>query len=174
MKALIAIASVLAVAGSGSLVPPTVLADDGPTTPAWFEDHWIDLAVDWEDATACSVTPEAAECFRTEAEMDEALAADRSSVVVPLAACASSLRLYDGASYGGTTISLSARLTYLNLSAYSFDNLTSSYRVGACDVDLFANASGAGGVYPGATTANSQSPSMTSGWNNVIPSVYIY
>lgn len=106
--------------------------------------------------------------------MDDALAADRSSVVAPLAVCASFLRLYDGTSYAGTTISLSTRLTYLNLSAYSFDNLTSSYKVGACDVDLFANASGAGSVYPGATTANSQSPSMSSGWNNVISSVYIY
>jgi len=106
--------------------------------------------------------------------MGDALAADRSSIVVLLAACASSLRLYDGTSYSGTTISFSTRLSYLNLSAYSFDNLTSSYRVGACDVDLFLNVSGTGSVYPVATTANSQSASMISGWNNVVSSVYMY
>ena len=68
---------------------------------------------------------------------------------------------------------LSTRSLWLNLSAYGFDNLTSSYRVGACSVYMAENSSGGGSWYPGNTSAGAQASAMLSGWNNRVSSVYI-
>jgi len=104
---------------------------------AWFEDHWIDLAVDWEDATACDIGADLSVCFRTEAELEDYLGSARSEDPMSLlATCGSSLRLYDGTSYTGTLLSLSVRNTIHNLGTYGFDNMTSSYKVGACDSEF--------------------------------------
>ncbi len=142
---------------------------------AWFEDHWIDLTVSWEQATACDVQPDLTICYRTEATMIAELAAARTATAfTTLAACSTSLRLYDGTTYTGTVLNLSTRATVLNLSVYGFDNLTSSYKVGGCDPDFYSSANLGGSLYTGSTGAGSQAPSMLSGWNNVVSSVYIY
>lgn len=159
------------------VTPVTVRADAPPTTPAWFEDHWIDLAVDWEGAAACDVQSAAITCFASETEFDHATAqpSRRLASVSALASslCSSALKLYDGTSYTGTLLSLSTRSTVLNLSAYGFDNVTSSYKVGACNVDMYGGAAATGGLYPGNTSAGAQASSMVTGWSNTISSVLI-
>lgn len=145
-------------------------------TPAWFDDHWIDLAVDWEGARACDVgalSERYAVCFRDEASLDRAMAAIDRSAVVTTSVCSSSLRLYTGTSYSGTVLSLSQRLTILNLSSYAFDNVTSSYKVGACAVEMYPDAGLLGGAYPGNTNAGAQAATMVSTWDNVVSSVWI-
>jgi hypothetical protein len=171
---------VVSLATMGALVPGTETSAAGRGTRAWYGDHWIDLARDWETATACSVGDDGAFCFATEAEMDAYLASTGSAVAVaagPITlalSCASSLRLYDGTSYTGSALHLSARGTYLNLSSYGFDNRTSSYKVGACDSYFYSGASGSGALYPiGNTQAFDQFTSMLVGWNNTVSSVYI-
>lgn len=93
---------------------------------------------------------------------------------VLLAACGSSLRLYDGTSYTGASLFLNSRAVVHNLANFGFDNRTSSYQIGACDSDFFSGSNGSGSVYPGNTNAGASATSMLSGWNNVVSSVYIY
>jgi hypothetical protein len=171
-----------------SMLPWSVAAagDDGtpPGNPsaAVFEQHTIDLATSWEDATACIELGDQTECFRTEEEMLETYgallmdggqnAAARGGIV-PMAVCSTSLRLYRSTSYTGGTLVLTTRGVVLNLSTYGFDNDTSSYRVGACSSVFWAGASGSGSVYPGPTNANAVAPQMMAGWNNTVSSVYI-
>lgn len=147
---------------------------------ATFEGQQIDLTQGWGDATACAVTDTGTTCYRTEAEMDTALATptpastvgESSGATVTMAsACSSSLRLYDGTSFTGSVVSFSTRGTLISLSSYGFDNKTSSYKVGACAAILYSGIQT--GTYPGNTAANAQASSMVSGWNNVISSVLI-
>ncbi len=168
----------LILATSLIIATPGVHADqptgEARVTRAWFEDHWIDLTVSWDQATACDVQPDSTICYRTETAMDTALDAARSATsFVTLTSCSTSLRLYDGTSYTGAVLNLSTRATVLNLSLYGFDNLTSSYKVGGCDSDFYSAANLGGSLYAGSTSAGSQASSMLSGWNNVVSSVYI-
>lgn len=173
----------LVVVASAIGVPQVGHAGDvsSPTTPAWFEGEIIDLADGWGEATACEVHDDGTYCYRTEAEMTAAgqpsprtTSSTGGSFSTLLVSCSTALRLYDGTSYTGAVLSLYTRGTYINLSAYSFDNKVSSYRVGSCGADFFSGSTGSGSVYPGSTWAWVQSPSMLSGWNNVVSSVYIY
>ena len=54
-------------------------------------------------------------------------------------ACSSSLRLYNGTSYGGTILYLTHAGAIHNLSNYGFDNATSSYRVGGCAAGFYSD-----------------------------------
>lgn len=174
MRYLLRIATVVALSAAGlSGVASARETSDAPGL-AWFEDRWIDLAVDWEGATACDVGPELTFCFATEEELDAYLnGAVGQRRAALLATCGSSLRLYDGTSYTGTVLSLSTRTGH-NLATYGFDNKTSSYKVGACDTEFNSLINLAGSTYPGDTSAFAQSATMLSGWNNVVSSVYIY
>lgn len=147
---------------------------EATASKAWYEDHWIDLTASWDGATACDVRDDITICYATEAAMDAELDARKAaSDLTLLASCSTSLRLYDGTSYSGAVLNLSTRTTILNLSVYGFDNLTSSYKVGACDSDFYSAANLGGSLYSGSTGAGSQASSMLSGWNNVLSSVYI-
>lgn len=74
---------------------------DGQGVLAWFDGQWIDLSEGWGGAAACSSDGVTATCYRSEAEMDRAATASTTSMaIVPLASCASSLRLYRSTSYG--------------------------------------------------------------------------
>lgn len=175
---------IVTVAAFASLVVPCTIAVAPPaaasnaTTPAWFEDHWIDIASDWEGATACDVGAAEIVCYRDEATMDRAIDAQRSVVgrssMLAAFVCGSSLRLYDGTSYTGVVLLLSTRLLVLNLSVYGFDNRTSSYKVGGCDSDFYSGANLGGSLYPGNTSAGAQASSMLAGWSNAVSSVYLY
>lgn len=140
-------------------------------TPAYFEGRTIDLAADWEDAKACYVETESAWCFRDEATMDSWL--DERDDDQGLLACSPNLRLYDQVSFGTPLLTVATTGTWVNLANYSFNNKTSSYRVGSCS-SLFADgASGGSPLYPASlTTAYAQSSTMTSGWNNRVSSVF--
>jgi hypothetical protein len=64
-------------------------------------------------------------------------------------------------------------MTYINLSTYGFDNITSSYQVGACGSTFYDGASGVAPTYPGPTGANAASATMLTSWDNRVSSVYI-
>jgi len=172
--AFIALVAILITAGPAS----SAEAADG--VQATFEGRTIDLANGWGPARACATIDEHTECFRNEAAMDrwitsegDAAAQQSEDGVGALASCSSSLRLYDGTSYTGQILYLSTRSLWINLSGYGFDNLTSSYRIGACGAYLAENASGGGSWYPGNTSAGASASSMVTGWNNRVSSVYI-
>lgn len=144
---------------------------------AVFEGRTIDLSEGWGQARACATANSETRCFRTESAMDRWLAEDpaasQQAAESTMAACSTSLRLYDGTSYSGQVLYLSTRSLWINLSGYGFDNLTSSYRVGACGAYFAENASGGGSWYPGSTVAGAQASSMASGWNNRVSSIYL-
>ena len=139
---------------------------------AAFDGGWIDLTKGWGEATACSSDGASTVCFHTEAEMDQTMNASLRGPM-PLASCSSSLRLYRSTGFAGGVLSLTTQNTYINLSAYGFDNDTSSYRVGACASYFYDGTNGSGSLYPGATGAGASASSMVSGWDNRISSVYI-
>lgn len=139
---------------------------------ASFDGGWIDLTKGWGKATACSSDGLSTVCFRTEAEMDRTMDSTLSGPVT-LASCSSSLRLYRSTGFAGGVLSLTTRNTAINLSAYGFDNDTSSYRVGACSSYFYDGANASDSLYPGSTGAGVSASSMLSGWDNRISSVYI-
>lgn len=159
----------------------------GEGVKAEYRGRIIDLSRSWEGASACHVgdAAELGQCFDSESEMDRWLdrqpAATTQRLTQPSAApmlvsyCSSSLRLYDGTSYAGSSLNLTQRSSWLNLSSYGFDQRTSSFKVGACDSKFADLTNGGGSTYPlSQTEAYDQSKSMNSGWNNDVSSVYIY
>lgn len=159
-------------------------ADTAPGNPdaALYEGSTLDLSESWGGAGACVELATTTECFDTEAELlvahpelqslvMPAKAGAGLGVVALLADCSSSLRLYDGGSYTGSVLYLTTRGLVLNLSSYGFDNVTSSFKVGACATSFFSLANAGGGTFSRA--AYTQSASMPAGFNNVLSSVYI-
>jgi hypothetical protein len=153
----------LLIGGSASAAAKKTLAD--------FEGRTIDLSQSWEGARACNVTSAGTTCYRSEQQMNDAIASTQNSRALPLASCSPALRLYDGTSFTGTVLNVSTTGSLVVLSSVGFDNLTSSYKVGACTADLYSSIGT--GLYPGNTAANAQASSMLSGWNNTISSVVI-
>jgi hypothetical protein len=176
--------NVIALALVATLAPLHASADDadgaGPDA-ARYGDGTLDLSESWGTAGACVELSDHTECFGSESELlaahPEFAAAGAASPGAArsasrlLADCSSSLRLYDGTSYGGAVLFLTTRQVFLNLSAYGFDNRTSSYKVGACATNFYTGSNGGGSSFTGG--ASTQSPTMPAGWNNVVSSVYI-
>ena len=164
-------------AASAVAIGEPASAGDRTGTKAWFGDHWLDMSKSWESATACAVDDSGAVCFTTEAEMDTYLAPTTTAVasaVAPAVVCPTSMRLYDGASYTGAVLYLTSQYTILNLGNYGFNNMTTSYKIGACSSYFYSSANGGGSLYPiGYTTAYDQYPTMLVGWNNAVSSVYM-
>lgn len=150
--------------------------DEAISVIGTFEGTTFRLADGWGEAHACvSDDGATARCYRTEAEMD---AAEGNEVagrfdVQPLSDCSGSgLRLYASTSYGGDVLQLKLRWTVLNLATYGFNNVTSSYKVGACSSTLFDTTSG-GTVYPGDTSAGVWASTMATNWDNRVGSAYL-
>ncbi len=148
---------------------------------AEFEGRTIDLKEGWGDARACHVDENLdVTCYRSEAQMDRALglsATDRGgapSEAHGFASCSSSLRLYWNSYYSGPVLYLTSRQSWITLSWFGFDNVTSSYKVGACSSLFRSGSHGTGSTYPGGTWAWAQRSTMGYGWDNVLSSVYIY
>lgn len=170
-------------AESGLSAPAPV---DAARSAAAYDGRVIDLAKDWEGAQACWVDEiGAATCFRSEAQMDQALVAAGKDLAqtnpssaadkregARAATCSSSLRLYRNNYYGGGVLYLSQRYSWINMSWYGFDNVVSSYRVGGCSAKFRSGSNGGGNTYWGATWAWASKSSMN-GWNNVLSSVKI-
>lgn len=151
-------------AHAGNTDPPAVYGD--------FEGQQINLSEGWGEAHACVIAPDGTRCYRTEAELDTAEGGIEPGGMAPMAACSSKLRLYDGTSYTGDVLELQVRYVVHNLSAYGFNNVTSSYKVGGCSSEFY-DTTGGSTIYPGNTSAWAQASSMQSGWNNSVGSVYI-
>lgn len=161
---------------AASSAPPPLLAT--------FEGGHIDLSQGWGDAQACLVYRGAGivECFRNRTGLLEREARletqtpSTAATPAPSAAsvtCSSPLRLFADSNYGGRELDFYDRGYWQNLSAWSFDNQLSSYKVGACGVYLADGADGAGSWYPGNTSAGHYEPVMASGWNDRISSIFI-
>ncbi len=165
-------------AGTAALAVPAAadVAQSTPSIVGTFEGKEIRLATGWGDATACTTNGDSARCYRSEAEMD---AAERNvSINHPtrntlLSECSlPSLRLYSGTGHSGSVLQITTRNTTINLALHGFNNLTSSYRVGACSARFYDTTTG-GTSYPGNTSAHVSATSMMSGWNNRVGSVYL-
>lgn len=148
---------------------------------AQFEGRSIDLKQGWGDAQACHVAEDLSiTCFRTEKQMDDALGlkhvagGDYPSAANGYASCGSSLRLYRNSYYSTPVLYLTTRWSWITLSWFGFDNVTSSYKVGACQSLFRSGSYGTGSTYPGWTGAYAKRSTMGWSWDNVLSSVYIY
>jgi hypothetical protein len=125
----------------------------------------------------CLIRNGITECFTNRASLldREAEIALQEGVTpaLPTASCSTPLRLYADAGYGGRELDFYDRGYWQNLSTWSFDKQLSSYKVGACSVYLADGAGGGGSLYPGNTSAGHNEPSMLSGWNDRVSSIYI-
>ncbi|MEM7284840.1 MAG: hypothetical protein AAF480_00680 [Actinomycetota bacterium] len=148
----------------------------------------IDLSKGWNGATTCIVVPDAltlAECFDSAGDRDERLhelgLTERfADVEAPegadfaFASCSSYLKLYDGYNYSGTSLWLSTRQTWTNLSVYGFNQRASSYRVGGCSTYMADYSNGGGAWISTSLTQAWDVDAIISGsWNNDVSSVYI-
>lgn len=160
---------------------------------AAFGSERLNLADGWGEARACVEVGGDVTCYASEAAMDAAhpelstLASlpvtgeTHNAVTSPVAAigyvarvnCSTQLRLYSSTSYGGNVLTLTSRGIVHNLSVYGFDNVTSSYKVGACPSTFWSGANGSGSTYPGATGANASASTMGGGWDNTLSSVRV-
>jgi hypothetical protein len=91
----------------------------------------------------------------------------------PDVSCSTPLKLYNGTYLTGSSVSIYQRGVWVNLSSAGFDNMTSSYEVGACAVILASGANGGGSHYPECLNAGCVENTMLTGWNNVLSSVYL-
>jgi hypothetical protein len=163
---------------------PALDATVGDPASAIYGSETLDLADDWGTANACIELGAVTECYDTEADLLAAhtevrsvarsIGVTRDAAALSSVTCSSSLRMYDGTSYTGGILYLNTRGVSHNLSNFGFDNVTSSYKVGACSASFFSSPNLGGSVYPGYTGAWAQSSTMAGGWNNVVSSVYIY
>jgi hypothetical protein len=174
--AVLAAITVGLVSAAVGLAGTVTTAATGANSMALFEGHEIDLSQGWGEAQACLVDEavDVIECFRDrlglyarESQLGTA------NTVSPAITCSSPLRLFADASYGGRELDFYDRGYWQNLSTWSFDNQLSSYKVGACGVFLADGANGGGSWYPGNTNAGHDEPSMLSGWNDRVSSLYI-
>jgi hypothetical protein len=87
--------------------------------------------------------------------------------------CSSSLDLYEHSYYGGRRLSFWDRGLWQNVGDYGFDNMMSSYIVGACYVYLADYRWGGGDWYPGTTSSYHPEGWLLPGWDNRVSSLYI-
>lgn len=169
--AMLAATSVASGMAAGSAAPSFAL----------FDGKQIDLSQGWGEAQACLIYQAAgiAECFRDRAGLQARETQLETTALAPasvLAACSSPLRLFADTNYGGRELDLYDRGYWQNLSTWSFDNVLSSYKVGACSSHLAESTNGGGYWYPGNTSAGHWEPEMTAGatnWDNRVSSVYL-
>jgi hypothetical protein len=145
---------------------------------ATYNGGTINLAQGWGSAAVCAVTQAGTSCFSSQAnyqawlssqlQVEDALVPDSSGN------CSSGLDLYQNIDYGGAELIIFVQSIWINLSAYSFSDELSSYKVGACAVSMTDAANGGGDVYPGATSPGSDVTWIGSAWNDRMQSVYVY
>jgi hypothetical protein len=155
---------------------------------ATYRGGTIDLRRGFGTAKACYVAQQGTSCFDSEAEMDAYIASTEAAPVAPATqrdslvgparaarrtSCGTTLRLYDGTNYTTPVVGIAIRFTVIDLATVGFDNATASFKVGACSASMWAGSGATGGAYPGSSGAGVQSPTMSSGWTNVVSSVYL-
>lgn len=170
------VAVLLVAVAAPSTVTAAATSNDGESVVAWFEGRWIRLTDGWGEARACIGDDRGARCYRSEAELDKAEGLEGSGEFAPMADCTTGVRLYENTTYNedvsGRMLLLTPRFVLHNLSSWSFNNITSSYKIGACSAAFYDTTSGSG-LYPGNTNAWVSASAMWSGWDNRIGSVYI-
>jgi hypothetical protein len=138
---------------------------------ALFEGHWIDFSSAWRPARDCDILPgRPPVCFRTEV----AARAGGAHMQQPAVSCSTPLRLHNGTNQTGATLSIYTRGVWVDLADWGFDNMTSSYTVGACAIELASLAGGGGFRYTRCLSAGCVENVMDNGWNNVVSSVYLH
>lgn len=151
-------------------------------TPAVYKGRVIDLAHGWNGAKACAVIKTGdVRCYSSEAEQWRELAKLRSpqpptatldTDVYCLNRTDLYLILYENTNYGGASLSLNIADVWHNLSSYSFDDITSSWRNNTyCTATAATGTSGAGSQL--SLAARSQNADVGTTWNDVISSAYI-
>lgn len=175
-------ATVAAAVLAAVLAPSSAIAGIGPAGPvATYNGSQIDLSQGWGTAQACLVADGEVECFsdrsgllaREQQLTTQTSAADSAFASTATTTCSSPLRLYADANYGGRELDFYDRGYWQNLSTWSFSNQVSSFKVGACAVNLADGASGSGSWYPSGTGAGHWEPTMATGWNDRISSIFI-
>jgi hypothetical protein len=150
-------------------------ASAGGDAMASYEGGTLDISQGWGTATVCVVARTGNECFTTYAEyvawMSSKLGGDLQ--LEPDTSCSTGLDLYQNIDYGGDELILKTEDVWINLSTYSFSDETSSFKVGACSVDMNDSNNGGGNFYPGPTSSGSDVSWIGSVWNDRIASVLI-
>jgi len=150
-------------------------AAGGSGVSASYNGGTINLSQGWGTASVCAVTSSSTSCFSSRSDFQTWVSTQSLLGTIsmsPLTNCSTGLKLYSATNYGGTELVLYTQATWINLSAYSFASVTSSYKVGACAVGMAAGMNGTGAAYPGATAAGSSATTMGT-WNDRVQSVYI-
>lgn len=136
----------------------------------------IDLTQGWGTATVCAVTSTGTQCFTTDSDylswLDSQPKAS-SQGVSPALSCSPGLELFQNISYGGRELTLNTPSIWLLLSAYSFADAVSSYKVGSCAATMTDGPNGSGNIYPGATSPGSDVSWIGTAWNDRLQSVYL-
>jgi hypothetical protein len=153
-------------------------AGSNPGTEASYNGGTINLSFGWGTATVCAITVSGTNCFASQSQYQAWLGAQPalSGLALPNGSgnCSSGLQLFQNTGYSGREISIFVLSDWINLSAYSFANEVSSYKVGACAVSMTDGANGSGNVYPGATSPGSDVTWIGTAWNDRVQSVYVY
>lgn len=166
----------------------TAAASDGETSVvaasklATFEGQVVDLSKGRGEAHACLVlSSDNVECFRTgveaearmaEIEADEPASASEDESNISALLCSSFACFYQHSNYGGAWLCLRERRVEINFSAYGFDNMTSSYHIGACNVTLWSGSSNTGSKR--VASAGTSSSYVGDSWNDITSSVWIW
>jgi hypothetical protein len=173
MRAMPIMAAVVPLVLLGTIINgPAASASTGSDVIASYNGGTIDLSTGWGTAKVCVVGNDGTSCFGSQSEYQSSLSPN--TFFTPLTACSSGLQLYEDVSYGGNELILSQTGTWINLSSYSFSDVLSSYKVGACDISMTDSTGGSGNVYPGATSAGSDVSWIGTTWNDRVQSVYIF
>ncbi len=141
---------------------------------ASYDGGTINLGQGWGSAKVCAVASSGTTCFADQSGYQAWVSAQSAGGIgqISLSNCSTGLKLYSAINYGGSELVLYVQASWINLSTYSFSDVTSSYHVGACAVGMAAGTNGSGAAYPGATSAGSSSTNMGA-WNDRVQSVYI-
>ena len=145
---------------------------------ASYDGGTIDLSQGWGTATICVVITSGTSCFANQSDYQAWVTAQveaNGAALLPLSGnCSTGLTLFQNISYGGKELILYGLSNWINLSSYSFSDVVSSYKVGACAISMTDAMNGSGNVYPGPTSAGSDVSWIGSTWNDRVQSVYIY
>ena len=179
MKRLYRLGQLLVVVLSVTLVGLTggvqlASATSGTQVLASYNGGTLNLSQGWGSATVCDVAAAGTYCFSSQSAYEAWLSSTAGgSLVQPLTSCSTGLKLYQNINYGGNELIVNSTFLWINLADYSFADVVSSYKVGACSIIMTDGTNGSGNVYPGATSAGSDVSWIGTAWNDRVQSVYI-
>ena len=134
----------------------------------------IDLANDWEGATACVVlSPSDVQCFDSEREMRGAIGEPEQPdkpTYAAAAACSGLVTLYDDEVFAGASLSFGTMSGWQNLTNYGFNDRMESWRNNRnCAAIIARDINGGGGQL--ALAASSSDDAVAANWKNQASSI---